>query len=226
MSRNFDSKDFITWCASHKINPGCFIMRFDEIIFIAAKHTTDKNSLTFKLIKKIIESDLNPKTSFIIEGLKAKNGINYKTEMNDSEMKYAYDLLHEKKHKYDYYGIEDNKKFIKKIKANKLDIATWFYVRDVNITNFADNIVLKTLNSNLGTSFKPTDIENKFYEIANVRQNPIVIDVINQYQVVRNKDLFNAIKPQTVIIFGYEHAYQLYELLVKKYGIPKFDQEP
>ena len=222
--KHFIRDDYTKWCKKHHIEINQpFILDFGTVKFIAVKHTNDEKSSTYKLIKKSISPAL-----YILEGFKKKNGLNYKSELDNTEIKYAYNLINS--HKYSYIGVENDEAFIKKIKANKIDIMTWFYIRDTkDLTNFYENLHIKNLNSYLKTKFTPNDVEDNFYNMVNIRQNPIVKDIIKQYQFNRNNFLFNEIckeskKNNVIVIFGFEHGYSLYDVLKNEFGIPKIYQ--
>jgi hypothetical protein len=214
---------FAKWAKSHNTSSDKpFVMDFGKLIIVAIKHTSDPKSDTYALCKKVITE--NQPATFIIEGILEEFGRNpiYGKNptylMNDNECKFSYDLV--KEQKSNYFGIENNKRVLQNVKADPLNIALWFYLRDSSdVIRFYENNVIKRNNDILKTKYTAVDIEDRFYEVFNIRANPIISDIILQCQYQRNTNLIKAIestlnkKEKCVVIFGKEHAYAFYDLL-------------
>lgn len=124
---------FSEWKASNDIQAKSFCLKYisndaKTLYYIAAEHTTDKNSNTFHLINEIV-----PKCEIvIIEGIRNGKGINpiLNTDFI-SESSYAINVA--KSNDIKYVGIECDEAEIIRGLANKFaidDIYGWYYLRN------------------------------------------------------------------------------------------------
>jgi len=241
--------EFEKWKKRNKITGSSFCLYYHgnnkKFNYVAASHTNDKNSETFKLINKMIKKIMKDKYSkaiVILEGYPYNEGSNFDYKGTDGEVKYAAKLA--TKHNIEYIGIEcdDNiveKEILKKYSDDDLMgyyfLSTYkYYYHSKKVTEQEFLNDFKKFYGNFdGINWfknkygKPFKYSEKYLEYSapyngkNATPTQLLSYNLNMIRELKNLDnLYEIINNYDNILYimGANHVYQSKDILADTFG--------